>query len=166
MKKFFVAFLFALLSTSVSAQSAFSSLEEQMNGKEFTAAGLDKLSPEELEALNSWIRRRSLATLDTARPASAAPAGPDGDTRGFEVQQMQNSDRTPVTSRVVGSFTGWDGNTVFKLENGMIWEQDDKDTFYIKAVENPVVTIKPHAFKTWRLSVDGYSSECRVKRIQ
>lgn len=163
MKKLFLIILVCLASSSALAQPAFSSLEEQMTGKEFDAAGLEKLTPEELEALNQWIRSRSLATLDEARPAS--PTG-SGDGRGFENQKISEMDRSPITSRIIGKFSGWDGQTTFKLENGMIWEQADKDKFYIREVENPVVTIEPAAFKTWRLSVEGYSSTCRVERIQ
>ncbi|MEJ8569728.1 hypothetical protein [Elongatibacter sediminis] len=161
MNRLFLAMILLAMAAPSPAQQAFSSLEEQMTGKEFTAAGLEKLSPQELEALNRWIRGRSLATLD----ASRAPTTP-GDSRGFENQQIQNMDRTTITSRLVGTFTGWDGETVFELENGMIWEQSDKDKFYIREIENPVVTIEPGAFRTWRLSVEGYSSECRVERIQ
>jgi len=166
MKNLFLTSLFLIFSTSLAAQPAFSSLEEQMTGKEFTATGLDKLSPAELDALNEWIRGRSLATLDQAKPMASGTVGGSSDDRGFEVQKMQEMDRSPITGRLVGSFTGWDGQTIFKLDNGMIWEQADKDKFFIKAVENPVVTIEPGAFKTWRLSVEGYSSECRVERIQ
>lgn len=169
MNRFFLTVLLLLISTATLAQQAFSSLEEQMNGKEFTAAGLDKLTPEELAALNDWIRSRSVATLDAPKAVAAgAPAvvSGTGDDRGFEIQNMQDSDRTPITSRLVGQFKGWDGQTVFKLENGMIWEQADKDKFFIKAVENPMITIEPGAFKTWKLSVEGYSSHCKVKRIQ
>jgi len=55
---------------------------------------------------------------------------------------------------------------VFRLENGMIWAQSDKDKFYIKEVENPAVLIDPGMFGTWKLSVDGHDAECRVDRIQ
>ena len=144
------------------AQPAFSSLEEQMTGSEFESAGLEKLSPEELTALNNWIRKRSLATLDAPAAGAALP----GDARGFENEQLENADRSTITSRLVGSFTGWDGETVFKLENGMIWEQADDDKFFVKAVNNPLVTIEPGMFRTWRLSVEGFGSECRVERIQ
>jgi hypothetical protein len=163
MKKLFLIILVCTFTPSLFAQQAFSSLEEQMTGKEFNATGLDKLTPDELAALNEWIRGRSLATLDEAKPAS--PTG-SGDGRGFENQRISDMDRAPITSRIVGKFTGWDGQTTFKLENGMIWEQADKDKFYIREVENPVVTIEPGAFKTWRLSVEGYASVCRVERIQ
>jgi hypothetical protein len=167
MKKLLLAVMALLCTQTILAQTSFSSLEEQMTGKDFQATGLEKLSAEELEALNSWIRSRSLATLDSPKAGSGAVyTEQSGDSRGFENEQMRNADKSTITSRLVGSFEGWDGQTVFTLENGMIWEQADKDKFYVKSVENPVVTIEPGAFRTWRLSVEGYASECRVERIQ
>lgn len=171
MNKILLAILATLFTQTLLAQSSFSSLEEQMTGKDFEAAGLEKLSPEELAALNEWIRSRTLATLDAPKAGSGVVsgspvAGQQGDTRGFETEQMKNADRSTITSRIVGTFTGWDGQTVFTLENGMIWEQADKDKFFVKAIENPVVTIEPGAFRTWKLSVEGYASDCRVERIQ
>lgn len=171
MNKILLALLATLFTQTALAQTSFSSLEEQMTGKDFEAAGLEKLSPDELAALNAWIRSRSLATLDAPKAGSGAvysgqTTSQDGDMRGFENEQMRNADRSVITSRIVGTFTGWDGQTVFTLENGMIWEQADKDKFYVKAIENPVVTIEPGAFRTWKLSVEGYASDCRVERIQ
>jgi len=168
MNKFLIAFLTLSLSASLFAAEGFSSLEEQMTGKEFTAAGLDKLSAEELAALNNWIRARSLATLEApaagAATAAVAAEATTGDQRGFK--SKGDEDETPITSRIVGRFSGWDGQTVFRLENGMIWVQDDKDTFYIKPIDNPPVTIEPGMFGSWHLSVEGYNSDCRVRRIQ
>ena len=150
---------------ALGAEEGFSSLEEQMTGQEFEAAGLEKLSPQELESLNGWIRRHSLATLG-ASAAGAAVSGSDAkvaDRRGFKGGK---EDRTPITSRIRGSFSGWDGQTVFKLENGMIWTQTDKDKWYIDEVENPVVVIEPRMFGRWELSIEGHDAECRVQRIQ
>jgi hypothetical protein len=150
---------------SAHAKDGFSSLEEQMNGKDFSAAGLDKLTPAELEALNNWIRSHSVATLDQPKAGSStADAGTD--TSGMENKIQDEMDRSPIQSRLIGTFTGWDGKTVFKLENGMIWEQDDKDKYYATEVENPAVTIKPGMFGTWRIKVEGDDTECRVERVQ
>jgi hypothetical protein len=146
------------VSFALSAAEGFSSLEEQMSGKEFEEAGLNKLSQEELAALNAWIRRHSLATLDPA-DATASSA----DRRGFE-DEGDNSGA--ITSRLMGKFSGWDGQTTFRLENGMIWAQADKDKFYVKEVENPVVSIERSMFGRWNLKVEGHDSECRVRRIQ
>jgi len=154
------------ITVASAAEEGFSSLEEQMTGKEFAEAGLDKLTQAELDALNGWIRRHSLASL-AAAAGSAAPVAatlvPAEDRRGFK---DFDGERTPITSRVVGKFSGWDGQTVFKLENGMIWAQSDKDKFYVKELENPVAIIEPGMFGSWKLHIEGHDSECRVERIQ
>jgi hypothetical protein len=167
MKKFLIVILSLTLPLSVIAAEGFSSLEEQMSGKEFTATGLDKLTPEELEALNNWLRNHSVATLDQPKSGSyPVVSSKEEDARGFTYKKDSETDRSPITSRVKGSFTGWNGHTVFTLENGMIWEQSDKEKFYIREVQNPEITIKPGMFGTWRLTVEGHNSACRVKRIQ
>lgn len=167
MNKFLISILALTLSLPLFAEDGFSSLEEQMSGKEYTAAGLNKLTPEELAALNNWIRGHSLATLDQPKAGTYAAAGnAEGDQRGFDKKSEEKTERTTIKSRLIGSFKGWDGNAVFKLENGMIWEQDDKDKFYIREVQNPEVTIKPGMFGSWHLSIEGYSSKCRVERLQ
>jgi hypothetical protein len=161
--------LFCLLaSTSLLAADGFSSLEEQMTGREFAAAGLDKLTPGELEALNEWIRSHSLGTLATAKTESSESkprstvAG--GDLRGLPSDDGE--DESPIRSAIVGDFNGWDGQTIFKLENGMIWVQDDRDKFYVREIENPVAVIERGMFGTWHLHVEGFRDNCKVKRIQ
>jgi hypothetical protein len=162
------ALLLLVAAAPLQAADGFSSLEEQMSGKEFTEAGLDKLSQDELDALNAWIRRHSLATLDTPKAvvSSGAEDAAAEDARGFKKKKKDDGDRSTITSRLVGSFSGWDGQTVFKLENGMIWAQADKDKFFTKEMQNPVVIIEPGMFGTWHLHIEGFGSECRVKRIQ
>lgn len=165
MNKISIILLSLLIASPLSAAEGFSSVEEQMTGKEFTAAGLDKLSQSELDALNAWIRSHSVATLDAPKGGAAAVAADSqADRRGLKSDG--NNDRTTITSRLVGNFKGWDGQNTFKLENGMVWVQADRDKFYTKEVENPVVIIEPGMFGTWRLHIEGYNSECKVKRIQ
>ena len=166
MNKILTTLLLLITSASLMAAEGFSSLEEQMSGKEYTASGLDKLSPQELESLNNWIRGHSLATLDAPKAGAATVAAPSGeDTRGLK-EEKDDEDRTTITSNLIGKFEGWDGQTTFKLANGMIWLQKDKDKFYTKEIENPVVIIKPGMFGTWKLHIEGFNSECRVERIQ
>ena len=69
--------LSAAMAGSALAQN-FSSVEERMTEAEFKAAGLDKLSPEELAALNAFI------AAETGKVASTLPAAtPVADNRGF-----------------------------------------------------------------------------------
>ena len=159
MNKIFISLLLLTTSLTLIAAEGFSSLEEQMTGKEFDAAGLEKLSPQELGALNAWIRKHSLATLATAASNTATEAAP-------AAQKKDDGERSTITSKLVGTFTGWDGQTVFKLENGMIWAQKGKKKFHSKEIDNPVVTVEPGMFGSWRLQVEGVDEDCKVLRIQ
>ena len=161
MNKVFITLLLLTTSLTVFAAEGFSSLEEQMTGKEFAAAGLEKLSPQELVALNSWIRQHSLATLATTAPMQVAEEAP-----AKEKKKKDDGDRSTVTSKLVGTFSGWDGQTLFKLENGQIWAQKGKKKFHSEEIDNPVVTVEPVMFGGWRLHVEGVDKECKVVRIQ
>jgi len=143
------------------AQSAenFSSLEERMTGEEFTNAGLHKLTPAELAALNRWIAARSLAEYE-AVPQEGLPDRPG------ELPPIDRMARETFQSRIVGEFEGWDGNTRFELENGMVWRQSESDRFRIEPVNNPVVTITPGFGGSWRLSVEGHNRAVSVERIK
>lgn len=171
MKKILVALLTLTTAFSALAADGFSSLEEQMTGREFMATGLNKLSQEELDALNNWLRAHSLGTIDAPASAAVAAASPSpepsaagGDRRGLSSDD--GKDDEPIRSAILGEFKGWDGQTIFKLENGMIWVQSDKDKFYVKDLENPIAVIESGMFGSWQLHVEGYKSECKVKRIQ
>jgi len=160
-------FSLLLLSAPLAADEGFSSLEEQMTGSEFSAAGLDKLTPDELKTLNDWIRRHSLATLEAPSAVAAAGAVADpgaADRRGLPTDDGDNDE--PIVSRLVGAFSGWDGQTVFKLENGMIWVQDDRDKHYVREIQNPEATIARTLFGNWHLTVEGSDEKCKVRRIQ
>jgi hypothetical protein len=172
--------LFFVLAFSVhlaaNAADEFSTLEERMSGKEFKATGLVKLTDAELAALNDWLRRHSVATLENAaaRPAAsaavAANAGVETNTddmRGFEGKKSDDPADEVIKSTIVGTFDGWKKEgTLFKLANGMVWQQSEQDNFYMKPVENPEVTVKKGFMNSWSLSVVGYNKKVSVKRIK
>jgi hypothetical protein len=164
MNKILITLLSLTTTFSVLAAEGFSSVEEQMTGKEFSAAGLDQLSQTELDSLNEWIRRHSLATL--ASTNSDTKAAETVEDNGGSKTKNDDEERSTITSTIVGKFTGWDGQTTFKLDNGMIWAQADKDKFHTKEIKNPTVTIEPGMFGSWRLSVADFDENCKVKRIQ
>ena len=155
------AALFAFATSSM-AQDEFSSLEEQMSGDEFRRAGLQKLTPEELAALNAWLRDAKLSPPAAVAPA-AAPAPTSEDRRGFE---NRREDATPIEARLVGNFTGWTGKTRFKLDNGQIWQQARGGSYRASTQDSPRVRLEPKALGTWALSVDGVGRSVRVKRVK
>lgn len=141
-----------------SVQAAtFSTVEERMSSAQFKAAGLDKLSPEELAALNAWLQNNASAAGTTQ--GYAAPAE---DRIGFRQETVTGV----VVSRIVGPFTGWDGKTKFTLENGQIWEQAEQGGLRGVNLDSPMVTIEPGMFGSWRIKIEGLNATTRVKRIK
>lgn len=169
-------FFILVLSMSGLAISAgsFSTLEERMSGADFKETGLGKLTDGELAALNDWLRRHSVATLENAsahQGSSAAMARATQDLRGFDNQPDDPSNgKNPelINGKIIGTFTGWDRKgTLFKLDNGMVWQQSEKDTFFTKApVQNPEVTVEKGFMGIWRLSLVSSDETVRVKRIE
>lgn len=176
MKKLLLIVLALSLHCTLHAAEGFSTLEERMSGKEFKETGLGKLTDAELSALNDWLRRHSVATLEnaTARPASAAAisnagslAGTTEDLRGFPNQPKGDAEDEVINSKIVGTFDGWEKKgTLFKLANGMIWQMTENDSFHIPPVENPEVMIKKGFMNKWKLSLPGHKDKVSVKRIQ
>ena len=69
-----------------------------------------------------------------------------------------------IESRIDGEFTGWDGNTIFKLVNGQIWQQTEYAyTYSYKYM--PKVTIY-RSSSGWKMKVDGMDREIRVRRLK
>jgi hypothetical protein len=163
------------------AEDAFSTVEERMSGKEFKETGLSKLTDDELANLNDWLRRHSVATLEnaSARPSSqqiiVQSTNGDiplttNDKRGLGylgVAYDHDADGKVIYGTLNGTFSGSNGEgTLFKLTNGMVWEQTEKDSFSINSVVNPDITITKNFIGNWQLSVVGHDSEVRVKRIR
>lgn len=150
--------LTALIGGSALAQS-FSSLEERMTEAEFKAAGLDKLTPAELAALNAFVR------AETSELASTLPAAtPAVDQRGF-LRSSTGPDGA-IYSAINGEFRGWENGTRIKLANGQIWQVTDSTARLRVKVTDPQVTIEPGAFGAWFLKIDGYNSRAGVRRIK
>jgi hypothetical protein len=149
----------ALLAASagLGAQS-FSTVEERMSAAEFRDAGLDTLTEAQLQSLNAWLQRN--ASCEGGGAALAGPGGP-------RAARMDEDDRADVVSRLPGTFTGWQGSAVFRLENGQVWRSIDPDSS-LRGVNltNPKVTIERGIFGVWRLKVEGYNTAVKVERIE
>lgn len=145
------------------AQTDFSSLEERMSGSEFRAAGLDKLSEEELANLNAWLRGNlelpassdeSLKTRQEIRQEVEA-----------EVRAESEGERGEFVTTVPGHFTGWTGNTVFELANGQVWRQISGGSYRV-SMDDPTVVVYPVSFGGWRLRLEDAGPSIGVKRIK
>ncbi|HEY0178586.1 MAG TPA: hypothetical protein VGC30_03010 [Dokdonella sp.] len=149
-----LAFALLTAATVAGAQSQSPTLEERMSQAEFRAAGLDKLSPEELRSLNQWLQAHG--------GAGAAPTRRDGRPEFYP----DAAERETVESRIVGTFYGWSGKTTFTLENGQEWQQTESGSHDAGALKSPAVKIKPMMLGSWLMVVQGCGCSVRVQRIK
>ena len=145
------AVLCLLLSALPALAQQFSSLEERMSAADFKAAGLDKLSPEELKYLDGWLQAHQKARM--VSPSGKPVFYADEDRKEFE-------------THLVGSFGGWSGGTQFNLNNGQVWKQAESGAYSCPTMTNPKVTIKPMLLGSWLMYVEGCNESVRVERVK
>jgi hypothetical protein len=123
-----------------------------MTAKEFSAAGLQKLNADELRALNAWLQKFSAAVAQNATRSSAAPP------RAAAV--------TPdvIETQIDDDFEGWEGETIFKMRNGQIWQQSSYAYTYHYAYAPKVLIYR--AGGVYKMKVDGVSGEISVRRLK
>ena len=155
-----VAFLLACLAPLALAQTALPAIEKQMTPEEFKAAGLDKLSAEELARLNAWLGR----TLDTetAKAAAVAKQEVEHESRGF----FDFGSEEPIVAHIAGEFRSFGKGKSYTLDNGQVWQQIDDAEMVVRPMTDPEVNIKPAMTgNSWYMAVGKYHSRAQVKRI-
>lgn len=144
------------LSAGALAQSQTPTLEERMSQADFNAAGLDRLSPEQLKFLNEWIHTKGVSQM----------GAPMIKADGTAIFYADGGERQLIESNIVGDFNGWTGKTRVTLENGQVWEQAESGAKGGHRISSPGVRIKPMSFGSWLMYVDGCPCDMRVQRVK
>jgi hypothetical protein len=136
-----------LRANAQTASAAVPGIEELMTAAEFRASGLSKLTPTELTALNTWLSRFARAVTQVSNNAPAAAETP-----------------SVIESRIDGEFQGWEGETIFKLQNGQIWQQSTYAYKYSYKYSPKVVIYRSAA--GYRMQVEGVDGTIGVRRLR
>src|ERR1035438_7694819 len=150
-----IAFCFLLVLGLAIAQTPAGpviSIENVMSAADFRRTGLQKLNSEELAALNAWLSDYTLRVYNAATGTNATASPTPGSTS------------SAIETQLDGDFQGWDGDTIFKLANGQIWQQDSYAYTYHYAYRPKVIIYKSGA--AYRMKVDGVDSTIAVKRLR
>jgi hypothetical protein len=135
-----LSIVFAAVGIAV-AEEESADIQKMMSSDEFKAAGLEKLSPEELQKLNEWLR----GYRETTVKAAETKATKEG-RRKIDV----------LVSRVVGPFYGLTGNTIIKLEDGTAWKQATKsDRIKGPGLENLGVAVYNAGLFGYKMRIQG-----------
>lgn len=106
------------------------------------------------------------AASESAIPAKHEPAA---EPQELGAEQLKKPTADSIEARLLGDFTGWSGQTIFKLDNGQEWQQTRNYVRNYRPNE-PVpaarVTISKGMFGNYNLRVDGVKRVIQVKRIK
>lgn len=149
-------------------------VRDLMSVTEYHRTGVDKLSPVQLKALNAWLNQYVRERAGT--PPAAAPPAASSNARaavfaaadfGADTMAPKENPATPerIETRIAGRFTGWTGDTVFKLENGQVWKQAGIGYFTDIELDHPQVIIKKLGFG-YLLTLPGHGATVFVRRLK
>ena len=69
-----------------------------------------------------------------------------------------------IESNIDGDFTGWNGETVFKLTDGHVWQQDSYSTLMHNSYRPTVMIYESN--KTMKMKVEDVSEVISVKKLR
>lgn len=156
-------------------------LRELMGETVYRQSGIESLSQEQLEVLEQWIlgeadrpridhrppaapERETDGTAEAPAPVASTQAGPQAPSRSG-ARHDEDDEPEIVRSRIDGHFEGWRNNgTVFRLQNGQIWEQRQPATF-ITDLTSPEVIIRRNRFGH-TMEVPAIDRKVHVRRIR
>lgn len=142
-----------LLAPTVTAEAA-PDVRTLMTADEFKAAGLERLSPSELEALNRWLLHYTARQSSELRQHNELVA-----------EEIRKVEQEGIRTRIAGEFRGWDGDTLFRLENGQVWKQRLPGQWLYRA-SSPEVEISKNFMGFWMLRISDADRAVGVTRIE
>ncbi|HEY0335578.1 MAG TPA: hypothetical protein VGC74_18055 [Stenotrophomonas sp.] len=147
-------------------------LQQQMTSAQFKAAGLDKLSAQELASLNNWLQGKVATESQAAAKAATAAALESAREEGRQEVITKNRGffdfgrSDPIESTLPGQFRGFGKGNRFVLANGQEWEQTDSASYSGPRKSDLTVKLKPGVAGVWYLQVQGVNTQPKVRRVK
>jgi hypothetical protein len=117
------------------------SIKEMMSADEFKAAGLNKLSADEIQKLDAWLQGYRQVTEQAAEKKATAHAS--------------RTKMDLIVSRVDGTFNGLTGRTIIRLEDGTVWKQANADDRYRARVTDHPAAAVIHGVFGYKMRLEG-----------
>src|SRR3954447_22390588 len=148
--------LLAYVGAATAAQPEVSgSVKEMMSAEEFKAAGLNKLSADEIQRLDAWLQGYRQVTEQAAEKKATAKASAESHAK-----------MDLLVSRVDGTFQGLTGRTIIRLEDGTVWKQANADDRYrSKVTDHPAAAVM-HGVFGYKMRLEGGTQEFYVDPVR
>lgn len=129
----------------------FPGIERLMSAEDYARAGLGKLTAEERAALNAWLVRYTAGE-------AAVVAETSKEVREAAVE-------VAIVARILPPFEGWDGKTLFRLDNGQVWRQRQPGRYRHQAGQDTEVRIRKNFFGFYVLTLESTGRSVGVELV-
>jgi hypothetical protein len=145
------------LATVLHPQTSTLNIEQVMTLQDLRETGVATLSFQQRAALNRWLVNYTIRVLSVAQP--------NRPTSSPTLTPTATTNCTPaIETTMEGEFHGWEGETIFKLANGQIWQQAQYDYTYSYSYRPDVTIYQTSA--GCRMKVEDENDTILVKRIK
>jgi hypothetical protein len=152
-----LAFAVFVCAALIGAQSNQLKVEDVMTPQELKDTGLVNLTSVQKKTFDEWLTRYTTTIFNVAASQHTNESFP-------KTPDVKTSCAPAIESTLGGEFNGWDGDTIFKLDNGQIWEQAEYSYMYSYSFR-PEVTIY-QVTAGCRMKVEGEDEDILVRRIK
>ncbi len=144
--------LLGAVSTVTFAEDSFPGVRALMSEDEFRASGLEKLDDSELKALDAWLIRYTVGEAPVLQVSN---------------EEVKKADKNyEVVARLEDGFTGWEGETIFRLDNGQVWQQRLDGRYPYRGPANPEVRISRNWLGFYRMTLVEAGRSIGVSRLR
>ncbi len=133
------------------------SLKDLMTPEEFKAAGLKKLSAEELQRLERFLQGYRERAVQQEVKATEERVNPPP-------RRDRSTAQNVIEGHIQGHFAGLTGRTRVVLDNGSIWQQIDTAQKFVASLDDPDVVLVRTVFG-YKMYVTGAIHWFYVKQV-
>ena len=178
----------SMMTFPLGAQAEPGGLKDMMSPEERQKSGVDTLTAEQRQFLSEWLLENytrnpakvvsSPATAPDTSPQQAASNEATADTIEAEIDRRvaarladnRASEKKPASdssfeARLTGNFTGWSGKTVFRLDDGQVWQQRSAANYRHRGTDMRV-KFKKNWMGGWEMTVVSSGKTVLVRKVQ
>lgn len=134
-----------------------------MTPEDYAASGLDQLTDAQRKQLSEWVERYREGAV--VGPVVQKPPSKMTEEEKVEAKKIREVMDADIVAKVIPAFRGWSGKTIFRLDNGQVWQQRMAGKLRYNGPDN-TVTIRRNQLGKYVLNHDDTGRGVGVVRIE
>jgi len=156
----FILMVLVLSTANAADQASPPNVKSLMTPEDYAESGLDKLTDAEREHMSEWVERYREGAV--VGPVVYKKQSQMTEEEKIEDQKLRDA---VIVAKVLPAFKGWSGKTIFRLDNGQVWQQRQNGTLKY-AGSDSTVTISQNMMGKYVLKHEDSGRGIGVLRLK